>query len=148
MAYLTDMADEMAEQIRDAVAAVTDLDVQVEPRMVLTPTPPSVDIYPAEPFREVDQAGFGDIAGAYRFTVRARVSFADRDAGMDLLLQFMDDEHPLCLAHALADDQTLNGLAANVEVTDPTGWRQYTTPDGAGSYVGCEWTCSVKQVIT
>jgi hypothetical protein len=145
---LTDVVDEMAEKIRDAVAAVTDLDVQVEPTLVLTPTTPCVDIFPAEPFRETDQAGFGDISGAYRFTVRARVSFADRDAGRDLLLQFMDDRHPLCIADALMDDQTLNGLVDNVEVTDPSGWRPYSTPDGAGSYVGCEWVCSVKQVIT
>lgn len=148
MAYLTAMVEEMADKIRDALDAVADFDVQVEPSFVLDPTPPCVDIFPADPSRETEQAGFGDVAGGYRFTVRARVGFADRDAGQTLLLQFMDDEHPLCLAHALADDQTLNGLAANVEVTDPTGWRQYPSPDGAGSYVGCEWTCTVKQVIT
>ena len=93
--------DEMADTIRDAVEAVTDLDVQVEPRMVLNPTPPTVDIYPADISRDPETASFEALDGAYLLTVRARVTTADHETGQTLLLSFMDDTDELSLMAAL-----------------------------------------------
>src|SRR5688572_2096583 len=98
LAGLIEIMDEMAAQIRDVLAPVTDVDVQVEPRMVLSPTVPSIDIYPGDPSRDTDSAAFDDLSGGYLFTVRARVGTTDDNAGQDLLLAFMDDTDALCLA--------------------------------------------------
>ena len=90
-ATMAEIMEAMADQIREALLSVTDVAVQVEPRMVLNPSPPTIDIYPGDDSRDPSSAGFDDVAGGYFFTVRARVSTADETAGQDLLLAFMDD---------------------------------------------------------
>lgn len=135
--------DEMADQIRSVVVTVTDVDVQVEPRMVLNPTPPTVDIYPGDPERDQDSAAFDDISGGYLLTVRARVNTADTEAGQDLLLAFMDDTDELCLAQALLDEPTLNGYASGLDVRDFTGYRLFEHPSGEGAYLGFQFTTLV-----
>jgi len=131
--------DELADQIRAAVVAVTDIDIQVEPRMVMSPSPPSIDIYPAPDSRDTTSAGYGDLDGAYMLTVRARVDPSDHDAGQDVLLAFMDDEDDLCIAAAIEDDPTLNGLAASVDVVSTSGFGSFAD----GAYVGCQWTVRI-----
>lgn len=135
----------MADIVRDAVSG-SDVNVQVEPRMVVHPTPPTIDIYPGAPGRDDEAAGFVDLSGAKRFTVRCRVNTADADAGQDLLLAFMDEENALSVAAALLDDYTLNGLASSVHVDDVTGYVLYPTPDGTASYLGCQWTVLIIDV--
>lgn len=131
--------DELADQIRAIVVAVTDVDVQVEPRMVMNPTTPSIDIYPSPEAREAGTAGFSDLAGAYLLTVRARVDPSDHDSAQDLLLAFMDDEDDLCIAAAIEDDPTLNGLASSVDVVSSTGFGVFAD----GAYLGCQWTVRI-----
>ncbi len=134
------LLDAMADQIRTAVAAATDVDVQVEPRMVTNPSPPTVDMYPGDIARGTEAAAFGD-DGEFLFTVRARVDTNDHEANQDLLLAFMDDVNELSLAIALVDEPTLGGLASSLDCVDPTGYVQY--PFGDLSLIGFQFTCKV-----
>jgi hypothetical protein len=63
------------------------------------PTPPSIDIYPADPFQ--DGAGFG--AGEKRvfWNVRARVASGDPEAASKLLLRLLDPNDPASVETAL-----------------------------------------------
>lgn len=142
-AGLIDIMDAVADQIRTVVAGVTDVDVQVEPRLVLNPSPPTVDIYPGDPGRDEPSAAFDDISGGYLLTMRARVSTADHTAGQDLLLAFMDDQNDLSLGAALEDDPTLNGNASSVHVQGQTGYVLFPDSGGEGALLGCQWTVLV-----
>src|SRR5690348_9063100 len=118
---------EVAEAIRDkldTVLAASPFTVQVDPYRNLNPTPPSIDIYPADPFTEQAAASFKD-HGEVIFTVRARIGTADNDAGQDFLLRLMDEHDVLSVIDALEDDQTLNGTAGSIAVQGPSGHRIY-----------------------
>lgn len=141
-AGLFDVMEAMADQIRDVMEATTDIAVQVEPKMVLLPTPPCIDIYPGDVSRFADSRAFPD-DGGYQFTVRARVTTADTTAGQDLLLAFMDDTNPLCIGLALVDDPTLNGYASSVDIRDVSGYRLFEHPSGDGAYLGFQFTAIV-----
>ena len=142
MSGMAEIMEAMADQIRSVIDDVTDVAVQVEPRMVLNPTPPTVDIYPGDSARDRESAAFGD-DGGYLFTVRARVSTADQDAGQDLLLAFMDDEDPLCLGLALLGDDTLGGHAGKIDIRDVSGYRLFEHPSGEGAFLGFQFTAIV-----
>lgn len=132
----------MADQIRSHYAsAIDDLDLQVEPKFVYNPSPPTIDIYPGTPGRDSNTAAFDDLDGAYRFVVRARVA-GDQDAQQELLIAFMDDTDDLCIAFALMDDPTLNGYANSVSVESPTGFQLY--PDLVPApLLGVQWPVTV-----
>ena len=134
------LLDAMADAIRDAMDDVTDLDIQVEPRMVASPTPPTIDMYPGDVSRGTDAAAFG-VDGEFLFTVRARVAMNDDVAQQDLLLGFMDDVNALSVAAAILDDHTLGGLASSVDCIDPTGYVLY--PTGEATLLGFQFTCRV-----
>lgn len=138
----TVLLDAMAEQIRDALSSVTDVAVQVEPRMVGAPTPPCVDMYPGDVSRGTESAAFG-LKGELLFTVRARVAMNDADSQQDLLLAFMDDVNDLSLAAALETDVTLGGLADSLDCLDPTGYVLY--PYGQETLLGFQFTCRVMR---
>lgn len=144
MAKLATILDQMADAIADALSGV-DVDVQVEPRMVWNPTPPCVDIWPADPSTDEELAGFDD-DGAKLISVRARVGTADHEAGQDLLLALMDPEDDLSIRVALEDDQTLNGYASSVFVRDQSGYQMFPTADNTGAYLGCQWTVLVIDI--
>lgn len=143
VAGLLAVMDALADQIRTTVAAVTDVDVQVEPRLVVNPTPPCIDIYPGDLGRDAESAAFDEISGGYFLTVRARVSTADNEAGQDLLLAFMDDTDGLSIGQAIMDDPTLNGYAASADVQAQTGYVLFPDPGGEGVLLGCQWTVLV-----
>jgi hypothetical protein len=137
---LAQLLDELADTIRNAIVQTTDVDVQVEPRMVLDPSPPCIDMYPGDPSTDPETAAFGDIAGGEFVTVRARVSTADHEAGQDLLLAFMDDgTDPLSIGSAISDDPTLNGRA-QVDYQGRGGYALFPVPAGDGALLGCLWT--------
>jgi hypothetical protein len=142
LSALATIMDEMATAIRTALAGA-DEDYQVEGRMILNPTTPSIDVYPGDPSRGDDSAGFVDLNGEHIFTVRARVSTNDHEANQNILIDLMDDENDLCIAAALEDDPTLNGHASSVFVRQVTGYVLYPTLDGAGVHIGCQWTVEV-----
>lgn len=136
MATLAQILDAMADQIRDALDDVTNVDLQVEPRMVLSPTPPTIDLYPGDPSTDPTLAAYGEKWGGEIVTVRVRVSPSDSNAGQDLLLALMDDEDPLSIVLALDDDPTLAGLASTLAVQSRTGYTLF--PDLTGdAYLGC-----------
>lgn len=141
--------DELADTLREAFVLVTDIDIQVEPRMVLNASPPTVDIFPADPFREELTAGMGEVEGAYRFTIRARVSTTDADAMQDLLLAMMDHRNALSVKEILMADPTLNGLADDMDIDGPTGYRRYVEPGATEvALLGVEWTATVVDAAT
>jgi len=132
------LADKLEQVV--GVTALGDQGAQIVPRLWLNPADTAIDIYPADPFRSPDAAGFGDLSGGYRFTVRARVN-GDLDGVQETLLNMMDDEHATSVAAALEDDQTLGGNASSVNVEGPTGYRPYG--DNPGVMLGVEWTVTV-----
>lgn len=136
MATLAAILDEMADTIRNVLDNTTDVQVQVESRMVLNPTPPTIDIYPTDPSSDPDLDAMGEYLGGELITVRARVTTADNEAGQDLLLAFMDDEDPLSLMAALNDDLTLNGLADTLDVRYRSGYALFPSAQGDGVYLG------------
>ena len=120
----------------------------MSPYLELNPTPPSIDMYPGDPF----QASLGfDKHGAPRerklfFTVRARVSTADSQAGQQLLLELLDPNGGV--EDAIVTDQTLGGVVSAVAVAEEgvSGIRQYVTDTPTGqSLLGCEWRVEVDQ---
>lgn len=142
MASLQTLATRMADQIRN-VLENADMTVQVEPRMVIVPTPLTVDIYPADVARDSQSAAFNDVNGGYLFIVRSRINTPDFAAAYDVLMQTMDDQDDLCVPLALLDDTTLNGNAQTLDVLDPTGLRAYERVDGTGADLGWQFTCNV-----
>lgn len=136
--------DAMADQIRGVLDDVTDIAVQVEPRWVVNPTPPCIDIYPADPSSDQELRAFMDLMGEPLFTVRARVDMADTFAGQDLLLAFMDETDPLSIAAALADGD-LDGLAQSVSVRSRSG---YVLVREGGDFLGCLWQVLVTRATS
>ena len=132
----------MADQIR-SVTSASEWEFQVEPRMVLSPTPPSIDLYPGDPARDEDTGAMGagppDAAHGYFINVRARVAPTDHEAGQDVLLALKDDEDALCLVQALYDDPTLNGYASDVSLLSETGFTLFTDVDPSKVYLGVLW---------
>ena len=147
MTTLAAVLDEMADTIRSAVATVTDVDVQVEPRMVLNPTPPCIDMYPGDPSADQDTGGFGEELGGELITVRVRVDTADHEAGQDLLLAFMDLEDELSIVTALTDDPTLNGLG-QIDVQGRSGFALFPVPAGDGVLLGCTFSTIVIRALS
>jgi len=107
-------------------------DLQVTPLWNDNPTPPSIDMYPGNPFQTA--AAFGDPNVQVFFTVRARVGTADIDNGMELLYRFLDVQDPASVEAALA-------AADFVVVNDGvSGFLQYAEDAGANErMLGAEW---------
>lgn len=141
VATLAQLMDAMADQIRGVLDDVTDIVVQVEPRWVTNPTPPCIDIYPADPSTDQDLRAFTDLMGEPLFTVRARVDMADNTAAQDLLLAFMDDQDPLSIAAAL-EEGDLDGRATSVDVRSRSGYVRVVE---GGDYLGCLWQVVVTR---
>jgi hypothetical protein len=117
------------------LAGVVD-DLQVYGYLNANPTPPSIDVYPGDPF--MDGAGFGSRDVRVYFTVRARVSTADQEAGQQLLLRLLDvgDEASVQVAIEDAD-------AGVVAPEGTTGFREYIDDTASnGRLLGCEWRVS------
>lgn len=138
MATLAAIFDAMADQIRSGVtAAAPDVDWQIEPRMVINPSPPCVDMYPADPSNDSTLAAFSEEIGGEVINVRMRVDTADSVAGQDLLLAMMDDEDPASVILALLDDRTLGGLTDDIHVPSRGGFSLFPTTQGDGALLGC-----------
>lgn len=145
MATLAQLMDALANQIRSVVDDVTDIAVQVEPRWVVNPTPPCIDIFPADPSADPELRAFTELMGEPLFTVRARVDMADTDAGQNLLLAFMDETDPLSIAAAIEEDDTLAGLATSVDVRSRSGYVRVVE---GGDYLGCLWQVVVTRATS
>lgn len=136
--------EEMADQIRNAVDDVTDVDVQVEGLPITSPTPPTIDMWPASVSTDLEPAGFhAEVDYGELITVRARVSAADQEAQVALLLALMDVEDPLSVEMALRDEPTLGGHASDLDVRDRTGLLPIFDQGGDVALYACEWTVLV-----
>lgn len=133
-----EIMDTLGDVLREAL---TDGVEQVVPRLNLEPSGVSIDIYPGDPFRDAEGAGFSDINGRMVFTVRARADIADVDGAQDALLNLMDDEHDLSVAAALLEPGALADVADSVRVDGPSGFIPYG--DNPGTVLGCEWRVTV-----
>ena len=142
MAAKTEILDAMADQIREALAGA-DWDFQVEPRLVLSPTTPSIDLYPGGSTTEQDVAGMGDavndIGEGYIVNVRARIAPNDHEAGQEVLLVLSDPEDDLCLVQALYDDATLGGIVYDLHLLSESAFTVFTDIDPSKAYLGILW---------
>jgi hypothetical protein len=139
MAALLDILDGLAAALEPLKDQITNL--QIEPRLNLNPTAPSLDMYPGSPFAE--GLSFNPEAGDYRFIVRARVETADMDSGFSTLMRLMDHMTATSVAAALEDDETLGGTVDSLAVTQPAALNFYAHPSGQGSLLGTEWEVRV-----
>jgi len=95
------------------------------------PTPPSLDVYPGDPFQ--NGAAFGVPSTLVYFTVRARVGTGDLEAAQQLLLRLLDVQDEASVEAALQD-------VATVTQEGVSGLRQYAEDSGASErMLGCEW---------
>lgn len=134
MASVLTLLDDLADDIQTGLAELIP-GLQVEGRLIPNPTPPVIDIYPADPFTQA--IGYGSGNTNLRFTIRARVSTAENEAGQELLLSLMDPAAATSLANLV--EQTTGYV-----VTGPSGFGLYNDPGGVGNnLLGCTWTLEV-----
>lgn len=130
---------EALEPLRDDIP-----DLQIYPYWLAQATPPTIDIYHGDPF--MNFLSFGGGAEMF-FTVRARVTTADSDAGQQLLDVILEPETGV--AAALTADQTLGGVVDSVGIGDDgspgvSGLREYVEDAVInGRLLGCEWRVRV-----
>lgn len=102
--------------------------------MLFNPSPPSLDVYPANP--AMTPLAYGGSREMF-ITVRCRVSNADSEGGQDLLLSMMDPEATTSVAAALLSDPKLGGKCDDLSVDGPSGYGTFP-PDGS-NLLGCTW---------
>jgi hypothetical protein len=137
---LPEIVQGLADALEGVRTAVEGL--QVYPYLNPNPTPPSIDIYPADPFQDAE--GFSPAKRLF-FTVRARASSADTEtSGQLVLLQLLEPTGPTSVEEALCWNG-LGGLVESVTVAaeSPSGYRVYPDPGGGPSLVGVEWRLEV-----
>jgi hypothetical protein len=144
LSSLLQIQEALANQIRSTLSGTADPlieSLQVEPLMMFNPTPPAVDIYPADPSQE--PAGFGRGNREVYITVRARVSTAEHEKGQELLLSMMDYDSTTSLEKAIEANRTLGGVVGKLVVSGPSGFGIFPDPGGDGSLLGCTWSVRV-----
>lgn len=138
------MADQLNEELSIGTAGTASPlinDLQITGLMNINPTPPSIDVYPADPFQE--GLTFGKANNELSLTVRARVMTDDHDAGQKLLLSMMDPQATTSVARAITSDRTLGSKVQGLGVAGPSGFGIYLDAGGEGNYLGCTWTVRV-----
>jgi len=133
------MQDALAEQITDQLCGTANpviVDLQVDARLIPNPTPPAIDIYPGTPFTEA--IAFGRTSRQYWFTVRARVSTADNEAGQDLLLSMMDDGSDESVEAAIISVREYAGAKLG-DIEGPSEFGVFRDSGGEESLLGCTW---------
>jgi hypothetical protein len=124
-------------QLQAAIAtALEPLKAQIDGLQVYgylnpNPTPPSLDVYPGDPFQTDSTFGAGH--AQVFFTIRARVSTPDSEAGQKQLLRMLDPQ----------DTASVEGALANTATVVPegvSGFREYVEDSATnGRLLGCEW---------
>lgn len=135
---IVDVMEALADQLRERLPATGELDgLQVEPLAVANPTPPAIDIYPADPFME--QSAMGYRSQEAIFVVRLRVSSADQQAAQRLALSLMDVNSDVSVTAALWSDLTLGGAVSDLHIESVSGFQWYVEANGGGGLLGAEW---------
>lgn len=133
---------EVMQAVASQLESEIDVDgLQVDPLLNKNPTPPCLDVYPGDPFGEATTFNGGR---EQLFTIRARVSTADHEAGQELLLSLMD-HGPSSVIAAIAADRTLAGTVDDALVEGPSGYIEWRDTDNAGGLLGCEWRLRVER---
>ena len=138
--------DALADQIQDELCGTANPVIpylQVDGRMVPSPSPPAIDIYPSDPFQT--SLGYGKGNRYFHFTVRARVTTADSEGGQDLLLSMMDPRATTSVEQAILSDTTLNSTVGEVTVEGDgaSAFGVFEDTGGDGKLLGCTWTVQV-----
>jgi|1186.fasta_scaffold35470_3 hypothetical protein len=109
--------------------------LQIYPYLNTNPSPPSLDIYPGDPFQTGASFGMGN--SQVFFTIRARVTTADQEAGTLLLLRLLDPNDAASVEAAVDD-------VATVVPEGVSGFREYLEEQVSnGRLLGCEWRVSL-----
>jgi len=104
--------------------------LQITARLNGTPTPPSIDVYPADTSAlPVSMDGWEDA-----FIVRARVSTPDDIGAQEVLLDLMDTTGPASVISMLRVDPSFGGVVGGSAVDERSGFQPYP-----GDLLGCEW---------
>jgi hypothetical protein len=110
--------------------------------MMLNPTPPAVDIYPAaDPFQE--PSGFGGQDTTINLIIRARVSTVEHEGAQDILLGLMDPNGAQSVVRAVASSRTLNGTVQDAVCDPPSDFGAFLEPTGTGALLGCTWVARI-----
>lgn len=142
---LLEIMQALADQIEGKLAATLNplIDrLQVNPVLTWNPSPPAIDIYPADPFQE--QIGYGKGNKLLFLTVRARVNTPDHEGAQELLLSMMDPKSATSMEQAILFDETLSGKVSQATVSEgPSDYGAFADPGGGGALLGCTWTVRV-----
>lgn len=131
----------LADQLRTALVPVIP-DLQVEPRRVMRPSPPTLDVLLGDTAQTAIAFGAAEVELVY--LIRARVGTPDRDAAGDLLDELADPVGDGSVVLAIMADPTLGGTVSQAVVTaGPSGELLFPALDGQGDYLGCTWTVTV-----
>jgi len=144
------LADALRETYEGLANADGEVAIQIEPRYVIDPSPPTIDVYPGRsPSRDLEVAGMSDGTdfGAYMLTVRARVLTADQDAGQDLLDEFADDASELSLPVAIEGSYPLDDRIASIDVVDFSGLQVYQE-NGIDKWLGMEYIVRIIPALS
>lgn len=127
----------MADQIKDTLTDIDDL--QVEPSMMWNPSPPAIDLYPADPlFTDI---AYGQVS-ELNIEIRARVDTPDREGAFALIVSMMDPGSQSSVRAALYADPTLGNTVENLLCSSPSGLGYFTDPGGQ-ALLGCTWQATV-----
>lgn len=152
MSSLRAILEAAADQIRETMEASADWDIQVEPLYVLNPTPPCIDVYPADPSTDSDLASFASTYAqaneGHFVNVRARVGVTDNVANQDVLIDLLDPTSDISLVQCLYDDPTLSGTAVDIELVNQSGFVLVPKLDGSGVHMGVVWRFVVIPGVT
>lgn len=146
-ATVADIMDALATSIDNELCGTASVPIipylQVDGRMVPSPTPPAIDIYPSDPFQE--PLGYGGTNNVIYLTVRARVGTPDSEGGQDLLLSMMDTDADTSVAGAILANKTLGGSVGQLSIASgPSAFGVFeATGTTDGNLLGCTWTVRV-----
>lgn len=140
-ATLEEIQAALAAQIQTRLSPhITDL--QCEGLLNPSPSPPTIDVYPSDPFQEPLAMGTGN--NVVFLTVRARVTTADNQGGQKLLLSMMDPAADTSVAQAIESDRTFGGKVGKSNVSaGPSAFGVFSDAGGQGNLLGCTWTVRV-----
>lgn len=152
MSTLREILEAAADQIRETMQASADWDIQVEPMYVLNPTPPCIDVYPADPSTDSDSAAFAETYAqaneGHWMNVRARVGTTDNVANQEVLVELMDPTSTISLVQCLYDDPTLGGAVVDLNLASQSGFVLVPKLDGSGVHLGVIWRFLVLPGVT
>jgi hypothetical protein len=141
VASVEEIMDALGTQISTKLASVIP-NLQAGGKLIHNPTPPSIDVFPGDPF--IERFAMNN-EWTFFFTIRPRVSLADHEGGQSLLLSMMDPREPTSITKAIESDKTLGGLVDDVAVVDgPTGYGTFPDPGSVDNQLlGAIWRVQV-----